>query len=223
MRSLLAVCAHPDDESFGLGAVLSQFADQKADTTLLCFTYGEASTLGGAASLAELRPAELFAAAAVLGLGHVELQNHPDGHLDEVETSTLSDEVRRLVDLKQPDLVLVFDTGGITAHPDHRRATAAALAGSGCLPVLAWALPEEVARRLNCEFGTNFVGRAADELDITIEVDRRRQEGAIRCHTSQVRDNPVLARRLALQGNRESLRWLRSPQLTDYASGERPR
>ena len=43
-RSVLAVVAHPDDESFALGAVLAGFADAGAAVALLCFTHGESST-----------------------------------------------------------------------------------------------------------------------------------------------------------------------------------
>src|SRR5664280_261786 len=45
-RSVLAVCAHPDDESFGLGAALATFDESGTSTSVLCFTHGEASTLG---------------------------------------------------------------------------------------------------------------------------------------------------------------------------------
>ena len=58
--SVLAVCAHPDDESFGLGAALRGFADAGARTSVLCFTRGEASTLGeDLATLGEVRSDEL--------------------------------------------------------------------------------------------------------------------------------------------------------------------
>ncbi|MHB1790121.1 MAG: PIG-L family deacetylase, partial [Acidimicrobiales bacterium] len=43
---VLAVCAHPDDESFGLGAVVGALSDQATTARVLCFTHGEASTLG---------------------------------------------------------------------------------------------------------------------------------------------------------------------------------
>ena len=46
-RSVLAVVAHPDDESFGLGAVLAGFVDAGAAVAVLCFTHGESSTLHG--------------------------------------------------------------------------------------------------------------------------------------------------------------------------------
>jgi mycothiol S-conjugate amidase len=45
-----------------------------------CFTHGEASTLGTfPTGLGETRRAELTAAAEALGVGQVELLDHPDG------------------------------------------------------------------------------------------------------------------------------------------------
>jgi len=41
--SLLAVVAHPDDESFGLGAILDGFVVGGARVEVLCLTHGEAS------------------------------------------------------------------------------------------------------------------------------------------------------------------------------------
>jgi mycothiol S-conjugate amidase len=63
---VLAVCAHPDAESFGLGAL----SDQGTTARVLCFTHGEASTLGETRrSLGEVRAGELAGAAAALGVG----------------------------------------------------------------------------------------------------------------------------------------------------------
>ncbi len=43
---MLAVIAHPDDESFGLGAVIDALITAGAIVDVLCLTRGEASTLG---------------------------------------------------------------------------------------------------------------------------------------------------------------------------------
>ena len=43
--TLVAVLAHPDDESFGLGAVIDTLAAGGATVHILCYTHGEASTL----------------------------------------------------------------------------------------------------------------------------------------------------------------------------------
>ncbi len=210
--SVLAVCAHPDDESFGLGAVLHQFVATGTDVAMLCFTHGEASSLGRShAALSEVRSAELAGAAAALGIGRVELLDHRDGSLAEEPLDDLAAEIATMADEVSADLLLVFDEGGITGHPDHHRATQAALAGAPALPVLAWTLPNRVAEALNAEFDASFVGRDAPEIDVTLRVDRIRQGRAIACHTSQTGDNPVLWRRLALLGDEESLRWLRRP------------
>jgi len=105
---------------------------------------------------------------------------------------------------------LVFDEGGNTGHPDHVRATevAVAVAGESSIPVLAWALPEPVAAQLNDEFDTSFIGRRPEDVDLVVEVDRVRQHRAISYHASQSSENPVLRRRLELQGDDEAFRWL---------------
>ncbi|HZT64202.1 MAG TPA: PIG-L deacetylase family protein [Acidimicrobiales bacterium] len=210
---VLAVVAHPDDESFGLGAVLAAFADHGARVRVVCFTHGEASTLGQTGPpLAEARAAELRSAADVLGIDEVELLAYADGCLGEVPLEELTALVADA--LAPADLLLVFDQGGITGHPDHRRATEAACAVGAAhrIPVLAWALPDQVAGQLNAELGTGFVGRAPDQIDITIDIDRDRQHDAIACHASQSTHNPVLGRRLELSGAREHLRWLIHPR-----------
>ena len=209
---VLAVCAHPDDESFGLGAVLGALSDRGATTRVLCFTHGEASTLGETSRpLDEVRAEELSAAAVFLGVDEVTLLDYPDGHLEEVPLEELAQKVNEAVG--PAEILLVFDEGGITGHPDHCAATAAALlaARRDELPVLAWAVPEHVASVLNAEFGTSFLGRGDSEVDLVVTVDRGRQRQAIACHVSQSTDNPVLWRRLELLGSTESLRWLRLP------------
>ncbi len=210
-RSVLAVCAHPDDESFGLGAVISTFEGLGIETTLLCFTRGEASTLGtNTDQLADRRAIELKAAAAVLGIRTVRLLSYSDGHLAEVGVDVLSAEIDGLASARSIDCLLVFDERGITGHPDHQAATAAARAAAGRLglPVLAWTLPSTVAEALNVEFGAGFIGRDPSEIDFTIHVDRTLQHRAINCHATQSGDNPVLRRRLTLQDSGESLIWL---------------
>ena len=195
-----------------MGAVLAAFADAGTMITVLCFTRGEASTLHGVeGDLTRVRAAELSAAGRILGVDRCELLDYPDGGLSEQPLGELTGHVLRLAEEAGTDGFLVFDEGGITGHPDHRRATQAALAAAdriGC-PVLAWAIPAVVADQLNAEFRTAFAGRADADIDIVLQVDRTRQRQAIAEHCSQSGTNPVLWRRLDLLGDGESLRWLR--------------
>jgi LmbE family N-acetylglucosaminyl deacetylase len=220
-NGVLAVCAHPDDESFGLGGIVAALTEAGIPVSVLCFTRGEASTLhAGPGALAAVRSRELAAAAAALDVRRTELLTYADGRLGGEPLEELAGHVHRLAGTVGADTLLVFDLGGITGHPDHQRATEAALAAAAenGYAVLAWALPTDVGRALNAEFETAFVGRADAEIDIVLPVDRNRQLAAISHHTSQSTDNPVLWRRLELQGDVERLRWLQPETLESSRS-----
>jgi N-acetylglucosamine malate deacetylase 2 len=180
---------------------------------MLCFTHGEASTLGmaGTGELRQIRAGELAAAAAVLGMAGTTLLDYSDDRLAAVPVATLATHIHQHLQLARPDALLVFDEGGITGHPDHCQATAAALTAAGRLglTVIAWAIPGQVAEALNAEFRAAFAGRPPEQIDLAITVDRAAQLKAIACHASQSADNPVLWRRLELLGGTEHLRYIR--------------
>jgi LmbE family N-acetylglucosaminyl deacetylase len=133
---LLAVLAHPDDESFGLGGTLALYARRDIDVHLVCATRGEAGDvkpehLEGFNSKTERRMYELHCAADVLGLAGVHFldyrdsgmsgspeNNHPQAlaaaPVDEV-AARVSDYIRLL----RPEVVLTFDPIGGYKHPDH--------------------------------------------------------------------------------------------------------
>jgi len=211
-RSVLAVVAHPDDESFGLGAVLSAFVDAGTKVTVLCFTHGEASTVHGVAGdLTAVRVGELDAAARALGASGVQLLGYPDGALTEVDLGKLSAHVVELAGRVDADGLVAFDLDGVTGHPDHSRATAAGMCAAGTLGlrVLGWTLPQDTADQLSSEHGGAFKGQQPCGLDVVISIDRTRQLDAIAEHRSQAVPGSVLWRRLELLGDHEHLRWLR--------------
>lgn len=211
---VLAVVAHPDDESFGLGAILDAFSAAAARSAVLCLTQGEASTLHGVAQdLAEMRGQEFAAAAQLLGVSTVTLRNYPDGGLPQVPPGLLAREAVEAAAAIHPDGLLVFDPSGVTGHPDHTAASMAALQAAAelDLPVLGWTLPAAVAVQLNRELGAAFAGHQPENIDIELPVTRARQLAASAAHVSQAIPTSVLWRRLDLLGDTEYLRWLRRP------------
>src|SRR5215467_3529666 len=83
-RSILAVFAHPDDESLACGGTLARLAAAGARVVLMCASHGERGGVGGPVEDEELgrtRARELQDAAAVLGISHLIVLNHPDGDL----------------------------------------------------------------------------------------------------------------------------------------------
>src|SRR5450756_2994507 len=69
----------------------------------------------------------------------------------------LAAEVVAAADSSRADGLLVFDTAGVTGHPDHMAATAAGLLAAEMLnlPILGWTLPATVAAQLNQELGAS--------------------------------------------------------------------
>jgi LmbE family N-acetylglucosaminyl deacetylase len=131
---LLAVLAHPDDESFGMGGTLALYASRGVDVHLVCATrgeVGEVDDLKGFASIAELREAELRCAAGILGLKGVHFLDYRDsgmdGSPDNQHPNALAaqplDEVAAKVvhNIRElhPQVVLTFDPIGGYRHPDH--------------------------------------------------------------------------------------------------------
>jgi LmbE family N-acetylglucosaminyl deacetylase/uncharacterized OsmC-like protein len=218
--SALAVVAHPDDESFALGAVLSAFVGSGCQVSVLCLTRGEASTVHGiSGDLRALRAMELRDAASALGLSAAELSDHPDGELGRVSRAALVREVRQTALRAGAQGLVVFDDSGVTGHSDHIAASEAALdaATELGLPVLGWTLPLRVAQQLNAEFGSTFTGHQPTEVDLTVPVERNKQRTASLAHASQAVPTSVLWRRLELLGDVEHLRWLKPPVESSHA------
>jgi LmbE family N-acetylglucosaminyl deacetylase len=133
---LLAVLAHPDDESFGMGGTLALYAARGVDVNLICATRGEAGEMStgymeGYSSIGERREAELRCAARILGIKEIYfldyrdsgMQGSPDNQhpkslalqpVDEVAVKIVN-RIRKI----KPDVVLTFDPIGGYRHPDH--------------------------------------------------------------------------------------------------------
>lgn len=214
-RSVLAVIAHPDDESPGLGPVLDAFMVAGITVEVLCLTHGQAWKLPGApGDLAALRGAELASAADVLGPVRIKMQDCPDGCLSEICQGKLAEEVVAVADSFHPDGLLAFDTPEATGRLDHVAATSAGVLAAETLglPVLGWTLSKAVATRLDREFGARPAPDGAGGLDLRVTVDRARQRVA--SHTGQTKASAGSARwrRLELLAETGSLRWLRPPR-----------
>jgi LmbE family N-acetylglucosaminyl deacetylase len=121
---LLAVFAHPDDESLACGGTLARCAEAGVEVTLVCATRGEAGSIDPAlgadrASLGALREAELHCAAQILGLHEVVVLGHRDGMLTWTDPARIEADLAGVIDRVAPDAVLTFGADGLYWHPDH--------------------------------------------------------------------------------------------------------
>src|SRR5262249_36516126 len=156
---------------------------------LLCFTHGEASTLGVTDDLGDTRRAELLAAADVLGVTEVTLLDFADGGLDAVPGAELDARIDRWLTTDVAALV-GFEPQGVTGHPDHRAASRAAerVADRRVLPVVEWGIDPTTASRLSEEYGLSFVSIGDGPGVHDVHVDRTAQRAAIGRHASQLDD-----------------------------------
>ncbi len=218
--TVLAICAHPDDESCGLGAVLALAVSLGKHVSLLTCTHGEAGITptwqGSREELAATRKGELGRAAEIIGIHRAVLLEYPDGLLAETDPEALDRECLQIMHRWQPDVVLAYDPLGVTCHPDHVAVGESVLRVWGRTPnppaLLFWTIPDHVAAAMRDALAECYAGRPATEL-VPVDVGpfRERQRWAVEAHASQSCDvSPQFALRLQLCG---AFDYLTSPRL----------
>lgn len=223
--SLMAILAHPDDESFAVGGTLARYYAEGVKITLLTATRGELSTLGvggwSREELAAMREVELQRAASALGLSDVRILGYSDGAVGTVPLEELGGGVLKIMEEVMPDVVITFHPAGVTGHPDHvaisravtsafqqlsARATGHDEGQSRPSKLYYWVVPQSIASSLNRDFGTTFLGVAEEEIAAVIDVRDFLgvQSKAILEHHSQCEPfPPVLRARLERQAGKE--------------------
>ena len=135
-KTIVFFGAHPDDETFGPGATLAQYALAGVKVYCVCVTRGEAGTVDakymqGFASIADVRMTEMACAAKALGLAGVKYlgyrdsgmpgspdNSHPDA-LTAAPVEQVAGRMVRVIRELKPDVIITHDAGGGYGHPDH--------------------------------------------------------------------------------------------------------
>jgi LmbE family N-acetylglucosaminyl deacetylase len=135
-RTLVFFGAHPDDETFGIGATLALYALRGVKVYCVCSTRGEEGNVDpqlmeGYATIADVRSDELKCAAQVLGLTDIiflgyrdsgmqgsEQNKHPDA-LAMASVEAVAGRMIKIIRELKPDVVVTHDAGGDYGHPDH--------------------------------------------------------------------------------------------------------
>jgi N-acetyl-1-D-myo-inositol-2-amino-2-deoxy-alpha-D-glucopyranoside deacetylase len=225
-QSLLAVFAHPDDESLACGGLLAWCAELGARVSILCATRGEMGP-GTDGDLSLIRTTELEAAARALGVSDVLVLDYEDGMLPWTEPTRLEADIRDATIRSSPDVVITFAEDGLYWHPDHiaihERTTAAVAALGDAAPALYYVTMGPGRMRAVIDTVTARIppGRApysilgvpdADAFGAaiappTLAIDVRawavRKLAALRCHRTQLAGDA-----LDLLSNEEARRLL---------------
>jgi len=208
---VLAVFAHPDDESIACGGTLARLADQGAHVVLVCASRGERGSLDGrltADGVGGARSRELRHAAATLGIAEVLLFDHPDGSLRWAHVAELHAQIMMTVRHYAPAAVITFGEDGLYWHLDHigvhERTTTALANLEPDAPPLYYVTMPQGAMRAVVDWATArgwtapsngfwslspdaFGDRArAPNIVVNVEPWLPRKLASIRCHLSQM-------------------------------------
>jgi LmbE family N-acetylglucosaminyl deacetylase len=228
-RTILAVFAHPDDESLSCGGTLARLADAGARVVLLCASRGESGSVSdpllvAASDLGRVRSEELREAARTLGIADVLIFDHPDGELRWEDVPELHAEIVSAIRQYRPDGVITFAEDGLYWHLDHigvheRTYTAVRSLGADAPPlyyvtmqkgVMREVVEAAVAKGATLE-DSSFWGIEPDAFGDaasppTFVVDVRewvpRKLAALGCHRTQMGPNNPFARIDAAQARR---------------------
>jgi N-acetylglucosamine malate deacetylase 2 len=118
--SLMAILAHPDDETFPMGGALAKAAAEGKRVHLITATHGERGISGKSnAETAVIREAELRRACAELGVQELTFLDYVDGKLATIPDGAGAARLLELMRQSRPDVVVTFGPDGISGHPDH--------------------------------------------------------------------------------------------------------
>jgi LmbE family N-acetylglucosaminyl deacetylase len=122
--ALLAIFAHPDDESLAMGGTLARYAHAGVEVSLVCATRGEWGsisdpTLATRENLGDVREQELRAACRVLGVSQLRFLDCPDSGVNHTYWPDIEEKIVRYIRELRPDVIVTFGPDGLYGHPDH--------------------------------------------------------------------------------------------------------
>ena len=199
-ETLLAVFAHPDDESFRCGGTLALLARRGVRVWVLCATRGEAGSRGDPPlcrpdELALMRERELRCACRALGIEPPRFLNYRDGTLAQVDEEQAVAKVTRTVQRLRPQVLLTWPSNGVSGHPDHVAVsswTAEAFQRTvDPLTLYHIVVPRSLAQSLEMPH-LHTVADEAVTLAVDVSAVWEAKMNAIRCHRTQTSGSPML-------------------------------
>lgn len=197
---LLAIFAHPDDESFRCGGTLALAARHGVRVHLLTATRGEAgipddSPMYRPEELAQVRMQELRCACRALGIAQPRILDYRDGHLEQCDMEELTRTILDEIETVHPQVLMSFRADGLSGHPDHiavGRCVAAAFERAEEVAALyTVVVPRSLAEQLELK---SVQGVPDEWITLTVDVSAvwKTKMAAIRCYATQVSSSPML-------------------------------
>lgn len=198
--NLLAIFAHPDDETFCCGGTLALLAQRGVRVQVLTATRGQAGSCGdpplcALEELPAIRENELRCACKALGIQPPILLDYQDGQLSEADPERVVSEILAVVCEVRPQMILTYGPDGVSGHPDHiaigRFAIEVFSRATDVAALHTIAVPRSLAEALGM---TQIHTVPDDAITLTVDVSTvwEAKIAAIRCHRTQLGESPIL-------------------------------
>ncbi len=191
-KKIMGIFAHPDDESFGPGGTFAKYAKEGHDIYIFTATKGQAGQASGlivTKTVGDMRPTELKNAVKTLGVRELILSEFYDGTLNESQLPLLKTQIAREVQRIKPDIIIIFEPGGISQHLDHIAVTKAVLQlydekqiSPQKLYYYGW--PQEAMKLMGREGGIEVQKGACIDVSSVWDIKIK----AMKCHETQRAD-----------------------------------
>jgi LmbE family N-acetylglucosaminyl deacetylase len=171
MLKYLIICAHPDDETLGLGGTIKILNKKKADISCLVFTEGESAREKSLRRIKD-RENQSKKASKILGINQIQFLRYKDQQLDMVPVVELAQKIELKIKKLKPKVVFTHFWGDV--NQDHRKLFEATLIA--CRPT-----PSSSVKELICyetpsstewgieSFNPNYFVDIDKELEIKIK------------------------------------------------------
>jgi mycothiol S-conjugate amidase len=221
---LLAIFAHPDDESYGAGGVMALAAAAGNPVWVLCATNGDQGGRPGEVGVdhsldPEIRRNELACACSELGAAEPIFLGYrdsgmagwgaPEGSLSRAPEAEVVERILDVIRRLRPAVIVTFDPGGVYGHPDHTACSTVATAAyrraaaepGGPVALYHQAMPRSAVAAMQSAMAEEQRGAGNDAPPT--EDDLRQQEAFIKLArpdeeiTTIIPIGPVLERKVA--------------------------
>ncbi len=122
--NILVICAHPDDETLGLGGMIALHAKKGGNVFVLIFATGQFARDDSEKGI-EIRRKQGEKACSILGVKEVQFLGYDDQKLDTMPVITLIDGIEKAIKKWKPKIV--FTHYWEDANQDHRKVFEATL------------------------------------------------------------------------------------------------
>lgn len=178
---VLCVCAHPDDETLGIGGTLARHSAEGDTVMVACLSNGVGSR-GNNDETVIARRKMFIAALNLLGIDRYAIGEYPDNKFDTLPLLKICKLVEDIIRSFEPSIIYTHHRGDLNV--DHRVTHKAV--NVACRPKPGQSVRQLLYFEVPCStaWGTGFEPNHWSEINIVVKLE------AVRCYPTEIMEPP---------------------------------